>query len=250
MNLSCPNTEAGRDLFAHSAEATRTVLAGDRGLRAAAVGQAEPQHVATWPRSPAPPTTPGAEAVTLVNTVMGMAIDPETRALPARIGPAGRRAVGPGDPPGGGAGGVRRATRRRPALPIVGVGGVASGADAAELLLAGATRGAGGHGDVRRPPGAGAGCGTSWSGGRRARARRGSHDLIGEVHGGRGLTDGAVHGSESDDAATRRRRPRRAAVEPGTRGACAHRLALAARRRRPRSRPCGWPASWRPGSAR
>ena len=51
----------------------------------------------------------GAEAVTLVNTVMGMAIDPETRRFRLGAGAPGRRAVGAGDPPGRGAGGVRRA---------------------------------------------------------------------------------------------------------------------------------------------
>ena len=40
-----------------------------------------------------------------------------------------------------------------PDLPIIGVGGVASGWDAAELLLAGAVRGAGRHRLVRQPGG-------------------------------------------------------------------------------------------------
>ena len=40
-----------------------------------------------------------------------------------------------------------------PELPIVGVGGVASGWDAAELMIAGAARGAGRHRHLRRPPG-------------------------------------------------------------------------------------------------
>ena len=79
----------------------------------------------------------GAEAVTLVNTVMGMAIDPETRTY--RLG-AGER--------GGGLSGaaihpiavraVHDVHRAHPALPIVGVGGVVDGPSAVELLLAGA----------------------------------------------------------------------------------------------------------------
>jgi dihydroorotate dehydrogenase (NAD+) catalytic subunit len=78
----------------------------------------------------------GAEAVTLVNTVMGMSLDPHTL----------RPSLGNG---GGGLSGraihpvavrlVHDVHQALPDLPIVGVGGVASGWDAAELLLVGAS---------------------------------------------------------------------------------------------------------------
>src|SRR3546814_2737146 len=80
----------------------------------------------------------GAEAVTLVNTVLAMAIDPSTGAY--RLGSASR---------GGGLSGpaihpvavraLHDVHAAIPDLPIVGVGGVASGTDAAELVLAGAS---------------------------------------------------------------------------------------------------------------
>jgi len=78
----------------------------------------------------------GAEAVTLVNTVLGMAIDPATgRPL---LGNGGGGLSGPGIHPVA----VRAVHDVRAALPsaaIVGVGGVTCGDDAAELLLAGAS---------------------------------------------------------------------------------------------------------------
>ena len=116
----------------------------------------------------------GAEAVTLVNTVMGMAIDPEARRFRLGSGPRGGGLSGPAIHPVA----VRAVfdvhAARCPTCRSSGVGGVASGGDAAELLLAGATGGAG-RARPRSPTrGRPAGCGTSWSGGRCARACRAS----------------------------------------------------------------------------
>ncbi len=78
----------------------------------------------------------GAEAVTLVNTLLGMVLDPTT----------GRPVLAAGG--GGYSGRPIHAVAVRtvfdvhaalPDLPIVGVGGVASGWDAVELMLAGAS---------------------------------------------------------------------------------------------------------------
>jgi len=77
----------------------------------------------------------GAEALTLVNTVMGMAIDPETRR--PRLGAGGGGLSGPAIRPVA----VRAVWECREAFPeasIVGVGGITRGEDAVELLLAGA----------------------------------------------------------------------------------------------------------------
>jgi dihydroorotate dehydrogenase (NAD+) catalytic subunit len=134
INLSCPNLEGRGAIFAHdpvrSAEVVAACDAARRPLWAKLspntdriVEVAEAVHGA------------GAEAVTLVNTLLGMVIDPDTL----------RPALGNG---GGGLSGraihpvaVRAVHDVRAALadlPIVGVGGVASGWDAAELLVAGA----------------------------------------------------------------------------------------------------------------
>ena len=77
----------------------------------------------------------GADAVTLINTVMGLALDPATGA--ARLGNGGGGLSGAAIHPVA----VRAVYEVRAAFPfsaIVGVGGVASGESAAELLAAGA----------------------------------------------------------------------------------------------------------------
>ncbi len=137
VNLSCPNTEAGRDLFAHSAEATAAVVAETAGCGRPRWAKLSP-NVAHLDEIAAAAHEAGAEAVTLVNTVLGMAIDPERRAFRLGSGPRGGGLSGPAIHPI-----AVRATfdvhRALPGLPIVGVGGIARGADAAEMLLAGAT---------------------------------------------------------------------------------------------------------------
>ncbi|MEJ7719165.1 MAG: hypothetical protein WKF58_01330 [Ilumatobacteraceae bacterium] len=89
----------------------------------------------------------GAEAVTCINTMLAMAYDPATK----------RPVLGAG---GGGLSGpaihpiavraVHDVAVAHPALPVVGVGGVRSGWDAHELMLAGAVAVQVGHGHVRR----------------------------------------------------------------------------------------------------
>jgi dihydroorotate dehydrogenase (NAD+) catalytic subunit len=80
----------------------------------------------------------GAEAVTLVNTVLGMAIEPLT----------GQYVLGSGGRGGGLSGRAIHPVAVRivhdvhhalPDLPIIGVGGVSTGGEALELLRAGAT---------------------------------------------------------------------------------------------------------------
>lgn len=135
VNLSCPNLEGGRHLFAHDPEAT-----------AAALGAAAAAGLPRWAKLS--PNTDrlievagvardaGAEAVVVANTVLGMVLDTETR----------RPVLGSG---GGGLSGPAihavavRATwdvhAAHPDLPIVGVGGVRDAVSAVELLQAGAS---------------------------------------------------------------------------------------------------------------
>lgn len=137
VNLSCPNLEGRRSMFAHDAELTAEVV---RAVVAALPG------VPVWAKLS--PNTDrlvdvaqaaagaGAEALTLVNTLLGMVLDRAT----------GRPALGNG---GGGLSGraihpvaVRAVHEVHAVLaevPLVGVGGVDDGWSAAELLLAGAS---------------------------------------------------------------------------------------------------------------
>ena len=136
VNLSCPNTEHGRDLFAHDADATRQVMAASAACGRPRWAKLSP-NVTSIPPIAAAAQEGGAEAVTLVNTVMGMAIDPETRQFRLGAGARGGGLSGPAIHPVA-VRAVFDVHRALPDLPIVGVGGVASGGDAAELILAGA----------------------------------------------------------------------------------------------------------------
>ncbi len=137
VNLSCPNTEAGRDLFAHSADDTRAAIEATAGCGRPRWAKLSP-NVGHLEDIAAAAHGAGAEAVTLVNTVMGMAIDPETRRFRLGSGARGGGLSGPAIHPIA-VRAVFEVHRALPGLPIVGVGGVAGGADAAELLLAGAS---------------------------------------------------------------------------------------------------------------
>jgi dihydroorotate dehydrogenase (NAD+) catalytic subunit len=137
VNLSCPNTEAGRDLFAHSAQDTRAVIDATAGCRRPRWAKLSP-NAGGLDEIAAAARDAGAEAVTLINTVMGMAIDPETRRFRLGSGARGGGLSGPAIHPVA-VRAVFDVHRALPDLPIVGVGGVASGADAAELMLAGAS---------------------------------------------------------------------------------------------------------------
>jgi len=135
VNLSCPNVDGHGGLFAHDAGRAAAVVAATSGCgrpRWAKLSANTDRivEVAGAVRDA------GAEAVTCINTLVGMAFDPRTHAP----------ALGAG---GGGLSGAAihpvavRAVHdvhcAHPDLPIVGVGGVTRGWDAAELLLAGAS---------------------------------------------------------------------------------------------------------------
>jgi dihydroorotate dehydrogenase (NAD+) catalytic subunit len=137
VNLSCPNTHAGRAMFAHDPVATEEAMAATAGCRRPRWAKLSPNVTELVPIAEAA-RRGGAEAVTLVNTVMGMAVDPATRSY--RLGSGSK---------GGGVSGAAihpvavRAVHdvhvALPDLPIVGVGGVGDGETAAELLLVGAS---------------------------------------------------------------------------------------------------------------
>jgi dihydroorotate dehydrogenase (NAD+) catalytic subunit len=137
VNLSCPNTHASRSMFAHDAAATEAVMAATAGAGRPRWSKLSPNVSDLRPIAEAA-MRGGAEAVTLVNTVLGMAVDPTTR----------RYRLGSGANGGGVSGAAIHPVAVRavhdvhaafPDLPIVGVGGVVDGASAAELLLVGAS---------------------------------------------------------------------------------------------------------------
>ncbi|MBO0715414.1 MAG: dihydroorotate dehydrogenase, partial [Acidimicrobiales bacterium] len=134
VNLSCPNVEDRRQMFAHSPGATREAVDATASCRRPRWAKLSPNVADLCPIVEAS-LGGGAEAVTLVNTVLGMALDTEAR-RPA-LGAGGGGLSGPAIRPVA----VRAVFDVRAAFPgaaIVGVGGVSGGEDAVALLLAGA----------------------------------------------------------------------------------------------------------------
>jgi len=138
VNVSCPNIEDRRHMFAHSPTATAEVLSAVAGhLGAVPLWAKLSPTVADLAEVAGAALGHGAEAVTLVNTALGMAIDLERRAPVLGSGPAGGGLSGPSIHPIA----VRAVYDVRAAHPdaaIIGVGGITCGRDAVELLLAGA----------------------------------------------------------------------------------------------------------------
>jgi dihydroorotate dehydrogenase (NAD+) catalytic subunit len=136
VNLSCPNIERRRDMFAHSASATREVIEAAASAQRPRWAKLSP-NVTDLTEIASAAVDGGAEAVTLINTVMAMAID---------VGGTRRPSLGN---KGGGLSGaaihpvavraVYDVHEALPTTPIVGVGGVSTADDAVELLLAGAS---------------------------------------------------------------------------------------------------------------
>ena len=135
VNVSCPNLEDRGSMFAHSAASTAAVIEVSKSAGLPMWAKLSP-NAADLPEIAIAAHAAGAEAVVLTNTLLGMVIDVETRrpVLGAKKGglsgagmhPVAVRAVYD----------VREAA---PDLPIVGVGGVSSGVDVVEFMLAGAS---------------------------------------------------------------------------------------------------------------
>jgi dihydroorotate dehydrogenase (NAD+) catalytic subunit len=134
VNLSCPNLEGRRGIFAHDADLSAEVVAACSVAGLPMWAKLSPNtdrvvEVAGAVREA------GADAVTLINTALGMVIDVET----------GKPVLGNG---GGGLSGaaihpiavrtVHDVHQAIPQLDIIGVGGVRNGVDAIELMIAGA----------------------------------------------------------------------------------------------------------------
>jgi dihydroorotate dehydrogenase (NAD+) catalytic subunit len=139
-NVSCPNVEDRRRMFAHSCEGTSEVVAAIK----AGLGGRKPLWVKLSPNVTditdiaGSALEAGADVLTLTNTVMGMAVDPETRKPRLGSGAGGGGLSGPAIHPVA-IRAVFDCHAAFPDAPIIGVGGVTTGADAVEFLMAGAS---------------------------------------------------------------------------------------------------------------
>jgi dihydroorotate dehydrogenase (NAD+) catalytic subunit len=146
LNVSCPNVETGTIMGADPGETARLLervrpLTGKPLIVKLTPNATDPGAVAVAAEAA------GADAVSLINTIRGMALDPRTRQPWL----------------GAGTGGVSGATVRavalaqvhdvaaRVSIPLVAMGGVQRGRDADDLLQAGATLVAVGTESFREP---------------------------------------------------------------------------------------------------
>jgi dihydroorotate dehydrogenase (NAD+) catalytic subunit len=136
VNISCPNTEKGNELFAHSPDATAAVLSATSVARRPRWAKLSPNAGPLLIPVAEAAVEAGAEALTISNTYMGLSVDPITR----------RPRVGNG---GGGVSGpaihalavkaVSEVHTALPTAPIVAAGGVARVEDVVEFALVGAS---------------------------------------------------------------------------------------------------------------
>lgn len=134
VNVSCPNVEDRDRMFAHSVDATHDALAATEGVGVPRWAKLSPNIADLVPIAEAAQRG-GAEAVTVANTLIGLAIDVETRR--SRLGKGRGGLSGPAIRPVA-VRAVNDIATALPELPVIGCGGIVHGVDAIEFLLAGA----------------------------------------------------------------------------------------------------------------
>ena len=135
LNVSCPNTSHGGIYFSSDpALLAEVVCAVKRVARRPVIVKLSPNVSAIEPLARAAEEN-GASALSLVNTFIALAIDP--RARRPRIGAGFGGLSGPAIKPIA----LRLVYQAAHAvkIPVIGLGGIATGTDAAEFLIAGAT---------------------------------------------------------------------------------------------------------------
>ena len=134
VNVSCPNVEDRGRIFAHSSSMTRSVLAATESVNRPRWAKLSPNTTDLVEIAIAA-VDGGADALTLVNTLLGMVIDIETGS--PLLGAGGGGLSGPAIRPVA-VRSVFDVRRALPDIPIIGVGGIASSAHALEFMMAGA----------------------------------------------------------------------------------------------------------------
>jgi len=135
LNVSCPNTRHGGIYFSSDPALLSEVVAAVKSVaRRPVIVKLSPNVSAIEPLACAAEAA-GADALSLVNTFIALAIDARTRR--SRIGAGFGGLSGPAIKPIA----LRLVYQaaRAVKIPIVGLGGIATGADAAEFLIAGAS---------------------------------------------------------------------------------------------------------------
>ena len=134
LNVSCPNTDRGGMFFSSDPLLLAEVVGAVRKVaRRPLIVKLSPNVARIEPLAKAAQDA-GADAISLVNTFVALAIDPVARR--ARIGAGFGGLSGPAIKPIA----LRMVyeAARAVTIPVVGLGGIAKGTDAAEFLIAGA----------------------------------------------------------------------------------------------------------------
>ena len=135
LNVSCPNTKHGGIFFSSDpAQLSQVVGAVRAAAKRPLIVKLSPNVASIEPLAKAAADA-GADAVSLVNTFVALAID--ARARRPRIGAGFGGLSGPAIKPIA----LRMVWQAAQAvkIPVVGMGGIATGEDAAEFLIAGAS---------------------------------------------------------------------------------------------------------------
>ena len=138
VNISCPNVENRGMVFACDPDASRRVIDGVRktiGGELPIIAKLSPD-VTDLPSIAKGVVDAGADALALINTVLGMVINLDT--MRPHLGGKTGGLSGPAIKPIA-VRAIYQVHAALPKVPILGMGGVASGKDALELILAGAS---------------------------------------------------------------------------------------------------------------
>jgi dihydroorotate dehydrogenase (NAD+) catalytic subunit len=135
LNVSCPNTRHGGIYFSSDPTLLSEVITAVKQVaRRPLMVKLSPNVAAIEPLARAAESS-GADAISLVNTFVALTIDPRTRR--PRLGAGMGGLSGPAIKPIA----LRLVLQaaRAVRIPVVGLGGIANGTDAAEFLIAGAS---------------------------------------------------------------------------------------------------------------
>ncbi len=135
INISCPNVDAGGMTFGTQAKSAAAVVEACRGVATKPLIVKLSPNVTDVTEIARAAEAAGADALSLINTLLGMAIDAKTRR------PKLARVVGGLSGPAVKPVALRMVWQCYQAvdLPLLGMGGIMTGEDAIEFLLAGAT---------------------------------------------------------------------------------------------------------------